>query len=138
MTAASFSTLCLFSALLARNPSKIYCAVDTCLCHCSVSLLPVLPFCKRTHIREQLAVKYGHLFQEFPDLRSLLPNPANHTCKRTWERACFRCCELCRLGLGVEDRGERASCHNFVIAKHTHKDLQSAFVDQRQLQRCET
>lgn len=52
-------------------------------------------------------MKYDHVFQEFPDLRSLLPNPADHTCKRTWERACFRCRELCRLVLGVEERGER-------------------------------
>ena len=82
---------------------------------CSMSVLPLLPFCKRAQVREQLAVKYDHLFQEFPDLRSLLPNPADHTCKRTWERACFRCRELCRLALGVEERGERASCHNFVL-----------------------
>ena len=114
---AAFSSTCFSSAIFLETSPKLgllWTSVSVTRV-CSMSVLPLLPFCKRAQVREHLAVKYDHLFQEFPDLRSLLPNPADHTCKRTWERACFRCRELCRLVLGVEERGERASCHNFVL-----------------------
>ena len=55
-------------------------------------------------------------FNEFP-ARNIVPIPDDHSCKRTWEHACYHCRNVCRLAIGFQDNGDRSSFHNYVLER---------------------